>query len=221
MRFTSSRGTQGKALFGPNGSIPTYNLAWGLRTVDGTYNNLLNPQLGAADNEFPEPLGTQFRTIMVPAGPGGALVPVSYQPGVDNDGPGSAGPSDVFDPYVRTISNLIVDQTLGNPSAILTGLQRAGIVAPENQMTVTAQITAAYEPLADEFKAVQDAARANAEAQAASSANPANLDLAAAAAAAAAALAAAQATLDAGAGGTAGCTSCSRPTASSSMVRTS
>ena len=41
--------------------------------------------------------------------------------GVDNDGPGTAGPSDVFDPYVRTISNLIVDQTLGNPSAILTG----------------------------------------------------------------------------------------------------
>ena len=72
---------------------------------------------------------------------------------------GTAGPSDVFDPYVRTISNLIVDQTLGNPSAILTGLQRAGIVAPADQMTVTAQISAAYEPLADEFKAVQDAAR--------------------------------------------------------------
>ncbi|XIA62903.1 hypothetical protein ACFIOY_26485 [Bradyrhizobium sp. TZ2] len=202
--YEQSGGTQGKALFGPNGSIPTYNLAWGLRTVDGTYNNLLNPQLGAADNEFPEPLGTEFRTIMVPAGPGGALVPVSYTPGVDNDGPGTAGPSDVFDPYVRTISNLIVDQTLGNPSAILTGLQRAGIVAPENQMTVTALITAAYEPLADEFKAVQDAARANAEAQAAFSANPANPDLAAAAAAASAALAAAQAALDAGAGGPGG-----------------
>jgi Ca2+-binding RTX toxin-like protein len=208
--YEQSNGTQGKPLFGVglNGqdpSIPTYNLAWGLRTVDGTYNNLLNPQLGAADNEFPEPLGTQFRTIMVPAGPGGALVPVSYAPGTDNDGPvGPAGPSDVFDPHVRTISNLIVDQTLGNPSAILTGLQRAGIVAPADQMTVTAQITAAYEPLADEFKAVQDAARANAEAQAASSANPANPDLAAAAAAAAAALAAAQATLDAGAGGPGG-----------------
>ncbi|KRR18482.1 peroxidase family protein [Bradyrhizobium retamae] len=198
--YEQSGGTQGKALFGPDGSIPTYNLAWGLRTVDGTYNNLLNPQLGAADNEFPEPLGTQFRTIMVPAGPGGALVPVSYAPGVDNDGPGSAGPSDVFDPYVRTISNLIVDQTLGNPSAILTGLQRAGIVAPADQMTVTAQITAAYEPLADEFKAVGDAERANAEAQAAASANPNNADLAAAAAATAATLAAAQATLDAAAG---------------------
>ena len=34
-------------------------------------------------------------------------------------------------------------------------------------MAVTAQITAAYEPLVDEFKAVADAARVNAEAQAA------------------------------------------------------
>ena len=30
-------------------------------------------------------------------------------------------------PALRTISNLIVDQTLGNPSAILTALQRAGV----------------------------------------------------------------------------------------------
>ena len=204
--YERTNGAQGKALFGPNGSIPTYNLSWGLRTVDGTYNNLLNPQLGAADNEFPEPLGTQFRTIMVPAGPGGALVPVSYTPGVDNTpgmpagSPGDSGPGDVFDPYVRTISNLIVDQTLGNPSAILTGLQRAGIVAPQNQMVVAAQITAAFEPLADEFKAVEDAERENAEAQAAASANPANPDLAAAAAATAAALEAAQTALDAAAG---------------------
>ncbi len=78
----------GKPLFGPNGSVPAYNIAWGLRTVDGTYNNLLNPETGAADNEFPERLGTQFRTIMVdPDGPGPApLVPVTYTPGVDNDG---------------------------------------------------------------------------------------------------------------------------------------
>ena len=32
-----------KPLFGPGGSIPTYNLSWGLRTVDGTYNNPLHP----------------------------------------------------------------------------------------------------------------------------------------------------------------------------------
>ena len=55
----------GQPLYGPGGLIPTYNLAWGLRTVDGTYNNLLHPELGAADNEIPEGLGTHFRTIMV------------------------------------------------------------------------------------------------------------------------------------------------------------
>ena len=42
--------------------LPTYNLSLGLRTVDGTYNNVLHPEWGAADNEFPERLGTEFRT---------------------------------------------------------------------------------------------------------------------------------------------------------------
>ncbi|MGV3576670.1 MAG: peroxidase family protein, partial [Devosia sp.] len=188
---------EAKPLFGPGGSIPSYNISWGLRTVDGTYNNPLNPEWGAADNEFPEPLGTQFKTILVPAGPGGMLVPVSYQPGVDNDGPGSAGPGDVFDPYVRTISNLIVDQTLGNPSAILTALQRAGIVADADQMTRTAEITALYEPLRPLFNALGAAERENAAAQAAASASPGNPALQAAAAETAAALADAQAAVDA------------------------
>ena len=185
-----------KALFGPGGSIPTYNLAWGLRYVDGSFNHLLPGQTewGASDNEFPEPLGTQYRTVMVDAdpGPGVMMVPVTYTPGVDNDGPdadglpggqGSAGPSDVFDPTVRTISNLLVDQTLGNPSAILTALQRAGIVAPENEMAVTAQITAAYEPLIPLFNAVATAVRAHASASASANANPGNQALQDAAAA--------------------------------------
>lgn len=185
----------GQPLYGPNGLIPSYNLAWGLRTVDGTYNNLLHPEWGASDNPFPEPLGTQYKTIMVPAGPGGALVPVSYQPGVDNDGPGTASPGDVFDPYVRTISNLIADQTLGNPSAILTGLQRAGIIDPANHLTVTSQISDLYQPLKPLFNAVNEAARANASAQAAASASPGNVALQNAAAVTAANLATAEAAL--------------------------
>jgi len=44
----------GKPLFGANGSIPTYNLSWGLRTVDGSWNNPLHPTWGAADHPFPE-----------------------------------------------------------------------------------------------------------------------------------------------------------------------
>ncbi|MET0599095.1 MAG: peroxidase family protein, partial [Mesorhizobium sp.] len=186
----------GQPLYGPGGLIPTYNLAWGLRTVDGSYNHLLTGQTewGAADNPFPEPLGTPYRTIMVDAdpGPGVMMVPVTYTPGVDNDGPdadglpggqGSAGPGDVFDPTVRTISNLLVDQTLGNPSAILTALQRAGIVAPENELAVTATISDAYEPLKPLFNAVTTAERAYAAASASANANPDNTALQDAAAA--------------------------------------
>ncbi len=201
--YVNSNGADGRPLFGPgvNGQqalIPTYNLAWGLRTVDGSYNHLLPGQIewGAADNEFPEHLGTDYRSIMVPGGPGGALVEVTYTPGADNDGPGSAGPGDVFDPTVRTISNLLVDQTLGNPSAILTGLQRAGLVAPQDQMAATAAISAAYEPLKPLFNAVNDAERAYAEASAAASASPGNAALQQAAADAQQALDAARAALD-------------------------
>jgi Ca2+-binding RTX toxin-like protein len=187
----------GQPLYGPGGLIPTYNLSWGLRTVDGTYNNLLHPTWGSADQPFPEGLGTEFRTIMVPAGPGGALVPVSYTPGVDNDGPGTAGPSDVFDPQIRTISNLIVDQTLGNPSAILTALQRAGIVAPADQMTVTAQISAEYEPIRPLYEDLGDAQRTFANASAAAAASPGNATLQAALVAAQAQVDAAQVAVDA------------------------
>jgi Ca2+-binding RTX toxin-like protein len=197
--YEQTGGAQGKPLFGPNGSVPAYNVSWGLRTVDGTYNNLLHPEWGAADNEFPEPLGTNFRTIMVdpdgdgPMGP----IPVSYSPTADNDGPGPAAAGDVFDPTVRTISNLLVDQTLGNPSAILTGLQRAGIVAPEDQLAITAVISEAYEPLKPLFNAVASAERVYAAASAAASASPDNTALQDAAAAALAELDAARATLDA------------------------
>ncbi len=31
----------GQPLYGPGGLIPTYNLSWGLRTVDGSDNHLL------------------------------------------------------------------------------------------------------------------------------------------------------------------------------------
>ena len=92
MRFTSSRVVpRASALYGPGGSIPTYNLAWGLRTVDGTYNNLLPGQehWGAADNEFPELLRTSSgRSWSTPMALAARLVPVTYPPGVDNDGPG-------------------------------------------------------------------------------------------------------------------------------------
>ena len=122
----------GQPLFGPGGLIPSYNNSLGLRTVDGTYNNLLNPTWGAADQQFTELLPPQFR-------PG-------YNPSND---PSSV----VIDSSIRTISNLIVDQTLANPAAILTALQQAGIVAPANQMAVMTQISNAFAPIASLFSA--------------------------------------------------------------------
>jgi hypothetical protein len=172
--------------------------------VDGTYNHLLPGQeeWGSADQPFPEGLGTNFRTIMVDpngAGPMGP-VPVSYNPGADNDGPGPAGTGDVFDPTVRTISNLIVDQTLGNPAAILVALQRAGIVPPAQQMAVMGTISAAYDAIEPLFEAVTAAEVASAAATAAAAANPENPDLAAAAAAALQQLADAEAALTSASG---------------------
>ena len=57
----------GQPLFGPGGLIPTYNLAWGLRTVDGSYNHLLpgQEQWGAADRPFPELVDPSYRPAQI------------------------------------------------------------------------------------------------------------------------------------------------------------
>ncbi|MCC7282643.1 MAG: hypothetical protein IT556_09690 [Acetobacteraceae bacterium] len=116
----------GVPLFGPGGQIPAPNLSWGLRTVDGTYNNLLPGRelWGSADQVFPERLQPVFRDgeMFDPDGPGGPSPagPTSYDP---SDDPGSI----VVDSSVRTISNLIVDQSINNPSAVRAGLIAAGL----------------------------------------------------------------------------------------------
>jgi Ca2+-binding RTX toxin-like protein len=197
----------GEPLYGPGGLIPTYNLAWGLRTVDGSYNHLLpgQEQWGAADQPFPELMDPDFRTVTVmmdPDGPGPApVMPVSmpYTPGNDVDGPGSfAQPGDVIDPEIRTISNLIVDQTLANPVAIMVALSRSG--APGDHMATAAQIKAAFEAIEPLFEAVTEADLAATAAQAAADANPEDAGLAAAAAAAQQDLVDAEAALVAGRG---------------------
>ncbi|HEV7437634.1 MAG TPA: peroxidase family protein [Pseudorhizobium sp.] len=201
----------GQPLYGPGGLIPTYNIAWGLRTVDGSYNHLLpgQEQWGASDRPFTELMNPTYRTVTGtvdingPAPGGEVPFPFPYTPGVDPDGPmPNAGPGDVIDPSVRLISNLLVDQTLGNPAAILTALQNAGIDDPG--MLITAQISSLYSPLKPLFKTLQEAARAEAEAAAAAdAADPASPGYAAlqqAAADAADALAAARSDIDLAAG---------------------
>ena len=59
---------------------------------------------------------------------------------------------------VRTISNLIVDQTLGNPAGDPDRAAARRRRGRRDQMTVTAQISAAYEPLRPLFDDLSSAA---------------------------------------------------------------
>jgi Ca2+-binding RTX toxin-like protein len=102
-------------LMGPGEfQIPTTangeELPWGLRTVDGTCNNLLPGQwrYGSADNAFPRLTDPEFKDAEPNAfgPPGGA--PTSYK----------QKKGDVFDSQPRVISNLVVDQTNHNPAAV-------------------------------------------------------------------------------------------------------
>ncbi|WP_207258383.1 peroxidase family protein [Pseudomonas sp. FW305-70] len=81
--------------------IPNPEFAFGLRTVDGTFNNLRfgQSEFGAADNIFPRMTTPVFR----PAEAGTSYTQTSGL---------------VIDSQPRTISNLIVDNTANNPAAV-------------------------------------------------------------------------------------------------------
>src|SRR5690606_30513922 len=95
---------------------------------DGSYNHLLPGQeeWGAAENQFPHLLNPAYRpadgTLFDPDGDG----PAPAMPTALNYDPSNIPTSLVFDSSLRRISNLLVDQTLGNPAAILTALELAG-----------------------------------------------------------------------------------------------
>ncbi|RAM37191.1 peroxidase family protein [Arthrobacter globiformis] len=94
---------------GPN-QIPDALTSYGLRTVDGSCNNLLagRETYGASDQKFPRYTTPVFNDAdPVPAGFGPAG-PTSYKQKSGN----------VFDSKPRDISNLIVDQTSTNPAAV-------------------------------------------------------------------------------------------------------
>jgi hypothetical protein len=94
---------------GPD-QIPSPLISKGLRTVDGSCNNLQPGQetFGAADHPFPRLSSKSFR--------GAEPVPAGFGP------PGSTSytqlKGNVFDSQPRVISNLIVDQTSTNPAAV-------------------------------------------------------------------------------------------------------
>ncbi|QEY62028.1 heme peroxidase [Metapseudomonas lalkuanensis] len=91
--------------------LPNTRGAFGLRTVDGSFNNLVPGQehFGAADQPFPNLLDQFFRNE-------GDEAPFA---GVDNSNYATSGPGgSVVDSDPRTISNLVVDQTITNPAAV-------------------------------------------------------------------------------------------------------
>ena len=95
--------------------IPNAFIPWGLRTVDGSFNNLAagNENFGAADELFPRLVDPVYRNDQ--DGDSIALGPPPA-PVVTNTDYGASG--DVVDADPRIISNLIVDQTSSNPAAV-------------------------------------------------------------------------------------------------------
>src|SRR4051794_32596002 len=90
--------------------IPDRLTPYGLRTVDGSCNNLFpaRERFGATDELFPRLTTPSFRDAD-PVPPGfGPPGPSSYKQKTGN----------VFDDQPRVISNLIVDQTSENPAAV-------------------------------------------------------------------------------------------------------
>jgi Ca2+-binding RTX toxin-like protein len=90
--------------------LPNPEVPWGLRTVDGSFNNISAPgnsQFGAADTVFPRLTPAVFR----PAEAGTTYLQTG---GI------------VIDSQPRTISNLIVDMTASNPAAVAAAEQTPG-----------------------------------------------------------------------------------------------
>ena len=113
-------------------------LSIGLRTVDGSFNNLLNPKLGSADQVMPRLLTPEFLNDAdgdtMPLGPPGSGAPTVTNNNYNLQGttPNAQGVAtgSVADADPRIISNFISDQTLGNMAAVVKALQLAGSVDP-------------------------------------------------------------------------------------------
>ena len=112
-----------------------YLLPFGLRTVDGSYNNIIPGQetFGAADEDFPLLLEQRFRnegddTFTFDFDGPGPQPPVT----VSNNNYATTGNAlgNVADADPRIISNLIVDQTIGNLAAVAAFVESGnGILA--------------------------------------------------------------------------------------------
>ena len=109
---TSETGPCGALLGDGPHQLPHPALSFGLRTVDGSCNNLVPGQetFGAADQPFVRLTTPVYRDAepITPALPVGPPGPTSY----------AQTSGSVIDSEPRVISNLIVDQTSANPAAV-------------------------------------------------------------------------------------------------------
>ncbi len=113
--------------------LPNVQVPWGLRTVDGSFNNLVfnenlgidQTHFGAADTVFPRLLTPTFQIAeSLPAGffgPGSPAGPITSYAQLTGM---------VVDSQPRIISNLIVDQTANNPAAVAANGGAAPVVSP-------------------------------------------------------------------------------------------
>ena len=105
--------------------LPNSRVAFGLRTVDGSFNNLIPGQegFGASDQNFPLQLDQVFRNDQ----DGDTFGPVTNT--------NYASTISVADADPRIISNLIVDQTITNPVAVQAYVDGGfGILADGSQI---------------------------------------------------------------------------------------
>jgi Ca2+-binding RTX toxin-like protein len=115
----------------------------GLRTVDGSLNNILpgREQWGASGEQFISLVDPNYiegeGSITFGAGtPGETTIS-------NSDYSTNGATNHLADAQPRMISNLIVDQTLNNPAAIITALMRAGVEGA-NLLAVQGEISAAF-----------------------------------------------------------------------------
>ncbi|MET0532564.1 MAG: peroxidase family protein, partial [Microvirga sp.] len=124
-------------------AVPTTLSPYGLRTVDGSYNNLVDGrnEWGASDTPFGQLTDPYWRDEqddqIVFGTPQNSVT-------MNNNNYGNAG--SVVDADPRIISNLIVDQSLDNPAAIYAALSYAGVTG-QALLTTTQAIRAAKEAL--------------------------------------------------------------------------
>lgn len=135
---------------GNDGLTQAHLLPYGLRTVDGSYNNLIpgREMWGASGQSFPDLSDPNYINdadgdVFAPGGP-----PIT------NNNYGNTG--SVADADPRIISNLVVDQTAGNPAAIMAALQHAGVAGSE-LMSALSEITTIHKSIKTELAAANAA----------------------------------------------------------------